>query len=181
MSRLLNVGGGSKSIALPPAFLSHEHVLLDVVDGPDVDVVGDATDLLSLVGPASFDVVYMSHVLEHLYEHDARTALSQAHGVLVSGGMLLVRVPDLAVLCAKVVAGAGLLDVVQHCETGPIRAADVLFGNQAEVACGRVFMAHRFGFDAESLWTIITAAGFATVEVAQNRESLELWAAGYSA
>mgnify|MGYP002480202944 CR=1 FL=1 len=43
----------------------------------------------------SFDVVYSSHVLEHLYPHQASHFLSEARRVLRPGGTIRLAVPDL--------------------------------------------------------------------------------------
>src|ERR1044072_1416623 len=43
--RVLNVGGGSKAIALPARYSGSDHVLLDIDDKPGVDIVADARDL----------------------------------------------------------------------------------------------------------------------------------------
>ena len=42
-----------------------------------------------------FAIVYHSHVLEHLTQHDARRLLRECHRVLAPGGVLRVVVPDL--------------------------------------------------------------------------------------
>lgn len=44
---------------------------------------------------ASFDIVYHSHVLEHLYRPEAFGLLRECHRVLRSGGIIRVAVPDL--------------------------------------------------------------------------------------
>ena len=62
--RLLNVGGGSKTIAIPPHYAGWEHLLLDVDTKSAPDVVCDARELASLPA-AQYDAIYCSHNLEH--------------------------------------------------------------------------------------------------------------------
>lgn len=44
--------------------------------------------------PGSVELVYSSHLLEHLARQDAEVFLSEAHRVLVPGGVLRLAVPD---------------------------------------------------------------------------------------
>lgn len=46
----------------------------------------------------SVDVVYSSHMLEHLDRHEARRFLAEAKRVLRPGGIIRVAVPDLSIL-----------------------------------------------------------------------------------
>lgn len=170
--RLLNIGGGHKGIGLPPDYADCEHVLLDAVDGPGVDVVRNAVELV-LDWQRAFDVVYLSHCLEHLDENDGRLALRNAWYYLRDGGTLDVRVPDVSAVMHRVSIGAGLLDVLQHSADGPIRAADILWGHQRAVM-GRPLMAHRYGYDAESLWTAVVAAGWTEDHVRLERDTANL-------
>ena len=71
-------------------------------DWVNVDVSSDAPDVLvhdlSTGIPfrdASFDVIYHSHLLEHLEPADAERFLSECLRVLAPGGILRVAVPDL--------------------------------------------------------------------------------------
>jgi len=52
------------------------------------------------LAPAQFDIVIMTHVLEHL--HEPLTALRKAADVLVPGGMIYVEVPNLDSLSFRV-------------------------------------------------------------------------------
>jgi predicted SAM-dependent methyltransferase len=45
---------------------------------------------------ACAEVLYSSHMLEHLYREDARLFLQEAQRVLSSGGIIRIAVPDLA-------------------------------------------------------------------------------------
>ena len=56
-------GGMIYRAALPPAW---DYVGFDIVEGPNVDVVGDAHQLASFVEPESFDALFSIATFEHL-------------------------------------------------------------------------------------------------------------------
>jgi SAM-dependent methyltransferase len=63
-------------------------------DWPDDVIVRDLRRTLPF--PAeSFDAIYASHVVEHLYRTDARRLLAECFRILRPGGVLRVVVPDL--------------------------------------------------------------------------------------
>lgn len=53
---------------------------------------------------ASFDAIYASHVVEHLYRTDAQRLLRECRRILRPGGILRVVVPDLTAIVAEYVA-----------------------------------------------------------------------------
>ncbi|MFH1118136.1 MAG: methyltransferase domain-containing protein [Pseudomonadota bacterium] len=55
-------------------------------------------------GDATVDVVYSSHMLEHLDREEVRNFLREARRVLVARGVLRIAVPDLAVQTSQYVA-----------------------------------------------------------------------------
>ncbi len=75
MKTVLNVGGNSKAIALPPQYAGFEHLLLDIDPSGSPDIVCDARELATLDAGQS-DAVYCSHNLEHYYRHDVHLALA---------------------------------------------------------------------------------------------------------
>lgn len=73
--------------------------ILNARPGEHVDYVGDLRDL-SQFADETFDMIYASHVVEHLpYQKDLPSALAGIRRVLKAGGRFLVSVPDLATLC----------------------------------------------------------------------------------
>lgn len=73
--------------------------IVNIADGPNVDVVGSAVDL-SMFANGSVTTVYASHILEHLsHRIEMLQALKEFARVLKPGGELLASVPDLEVLC----------------------------------------------------------------------------------
>jgi predicted SAM-dependent methyltransferase len=73
--------------------------ILDALPGPNVDRVGNCTDL-SWLEDNSVEEIYASHVLEHLdYMNEIVPALQGFHRVLQPGGWVKLSVPDFEVMC----------------------------------------------------------------------------------
>jgi len=66
---------------------------LNILPGPEVDHLGDCQDL-SRFPDGSFDVIYGSHVLEHVPLKDAVVALKEWNRVLAPGGQAIISVPN---------------------------------------------------------------------------------------
>ncbi|MDD1616033.1 MAG: type 11 methyltransferase [Methylococcaceae bacterium NSP1-2] len=87
MKKVLNVGGNSKLIPLPPEYEGWDHVLLDIDPKVYPDVLCDARELMGLAG-AQYDSVYCSHNLEHYYHHDVKKVLAGFSHVLKADGFV---------------------------------------------------------------------------------------------
>src|SRR5512141_2534101 len=119
--KVLNVGGNSKHIEIPPQYEGWTHHLLDIDPRGQPDIVCDARELDRL--PAgSYDSVYCSHNLEHYYRHDARKVVAGFVHVLNEEGFAYIRVPDLKAVMNKVVNdGMDIDDVLYESPAGPIK------------------------------------------------------------
>lgn len=166
MKKLLNVGGGNKSIALPPLYAGFEQVLLDIDPAGAPDIALDARELATLEA-GGFDGIYCSHNLEHYYRHDVPRVLSGFLHVLGEGGFAHIRVPDLQELMRISVAnGLDVEDVLYQSPAGPINVLDVLYGYGVEIEkSGQDFYAHKTGFTPKSLSRALEAAGFSAVYI----------------
>jgi ubiquinone/menaquinone biosynthesis C-methylase UbiE len=164
VKKVLNVGGNSKAIPLPPDYADYEHVLLDIDPTGKPDVVCDARELHTLA-PAQFDAVYCAHNLEHYYRHDVPKVLAGFRHVLKEGGVAQIRVPDVgAVMQTVVERGLDIEDPLYQSALGPIMVLDVLYGYQAQIERSGVdFFAHKTGFTQQSLTNALLRAGFARV------------------
>lgn len=162
--RVLNVGGNSKAIPLPPQYRGWEHLLLDIDPTGKPDVCCDARELTGLEAE-QFDAVYCSHNLEHYYHHDVARVLAGFLHVLRPEGFAHVRVPDLGALMRLVVEkGLDIGDVLYDAPIGPVRVRDVLYGHQEQIErSGVEFFAHKTGFTARSLSLALEQAGFPVV------------------
>lgn len=65
---------------------------LNCVPGPQIDYVKDITRPLK--GMPKFDLIYMSHVLEHIPWWMVVSTLRNLHAILVPGGNIEIWVPD---------------------------------------------------------------------------------------
>ncbi len=179
--RVLNVGGGSKSIPIPEHYNGWEHCLLDLDPRGRPDIVCDARNLRSLPA-AQFDAVYCSHNLEHYYRHDGLDVLKGFRHVLKPDGFAEIRVPDLMSVIQKVTAGnLDLEDILYQSAAGAIAVLDVIYGLAREVEeSGQDFYAHKTGFSPKSLQRTLERAGFPSVFVSAQPEMLEAQALAFN-
>jgi SAM-dependent methyltransferase len=161
MRKVLNVGGNSKDVPLPPQYAGWEHVLLDIDALGSPDIVCDARELSSL--PAStYDSVYCSHNLEHYHRHDAVKVVAGFAHVLKSDGFAFIRVPDMGEVMRNVVQrNLDIDDILYQSAAGPILVRDVIYGYGVEIErSGNDFYAHKTGFTGKALKSLLESAGF---------------------
>ena len=175
--KVLNVGGNSKAIALPPQYAGYEHLLLDIDPRGKPDIVCDARLLTSLEGN-QFDAVYCSHNLEHYYRHDVPKVLAGFLHVLKEGTFAHIRVPDIAeVMRITIERGLDIDDVLYDSPAGPIMVLDVLYGYTVEIErSGQDFFAHKTGFTQKSLIKVLQKAGFTNVYSATGNLEINAFA-----
>ncbi|MGE5659841.1 MAG: tetratricopeptide repeat protein [Actinomycetota bacterium] len=176
--KVLHVGCGPYSLSgLHETFRTDEwqEVRLDIDPNVKPDIISSITDM-SAVPSQSFDAIWSSHNIEHIYHHEIPIAFAEFYRVLKPGGFLLITLPDLQKV-AEYVAQGNLEEPLYTSPSGPITALDILYGFGADIAKGKYYMAHRTGFTQQSLAQKIQQAGFNPVEV--RREDLNLWATGY--
>jgi predicted O-linked N-acetylglucosamine transferase (SPINDLY family)/predicted SAM-dependent methyltransferase len=126
--------------------------ILNILPGPDVDYVGDCSDL-SRFADGSVDEIYASHVLEHLgYQQKLPQTLAAFHRLLRKGGRASISVPDFEVLCRLFLEQANSAAERFHL----MRMA---FGGQID---SHDF--HCVGLTAEFLADFLAQAGFSKME-----------------
>lgn len=162
--RVLNVGGGSREIAIPQWYQNWTHLLLDIDPLTGADVVLDARQLGTLPG-SLFDAVYCSHNLEHYYQHDVSKVLAGFLHVLNPDGFAEIHVPDMQQVMRHFVENGGdIHGILYQSPAGPISVHDVMYGWGKQIAASGVdFYAHKTGFTPNSLREALLAAGFAEV------------------
>ncbi|MCA2658868.1 MAG: class I SAM-dependent methyltransferase [Microcystis sp. M049S2] len=172
MKKVLNVGGNSKAIPLPPQYSEFEHLLLDIDPKGSPDIVCDARNLTTLES-GQFDAVYCSHNLEHYYRHDVQRVLAGFLHVLKDGGFAHIRVPDIQELMRITIdRGLDIDDVLYQSPAGLIMVLDVLYGYSVEIERSKKdFFAHKTGFTHKSLLKALQKAGFSKIySAARNLE-----------
>lgn len=178
LKRVLNAGSGSFSARkLHPIFAPEawEEMRIDIDPQSKPDIVGSITDMRSVCAPHSFDAIWASHILEHLYAHEVPSALAEFRRILKPDGFALVTSPDLEAV-ASLVLEHGLDHVAYTSPAGPITPLDMLFGHSASIARRSLAMAHRTGFTCASLGQRFVDSGFPVAVV--KREGFDLWALG---
>jgi ubiquinone/menaquinone biosynthesis C-methylase UbiE len=176
MKKVLNVGGNSKAIPLPPQYADFEHMLLDIDPTGQPDIVCDARQLTTLEG-GQFDAVYCSHNLEHYYHHDVAKVLAGFQHVLKEGGVAHIRVPDIGeVMRVAVEKDLDIEDTLYQSALGPIMVMDVLYGYTTQIEqSGQDFFAHKTGFTVKSLTRALLKANFQHMfRIMQEASSLEI-------
>ena len=114
------------------------------------DIVCDLSALESLSSEEN-DVIYLSHVLEHITLQQLPSTLSNLHRMLTASGTLMISVPDLTVLMK-------LLDSDALAINQKIHIARMIFGGNVSP-----FDFHYFGFNEELLRHFLTQTGFTLV------------------
>lgn len=87
----LHIGCGKRKI--------HGWVNLDLEPSNNPDIVDDAGTLNEINGE-SVDVIYASHILEHLDRKNVLEALKRWHEVLKVNGKIMISVPDMEAVFA---------------------------------------------------------------------------------
>jgi ubiquinone/menaquinone biosynthesis C-methylase UbiE len=177
MPRFLHVGCGAKRQDQTTAGFGRPEwveVRLDIDPAACPDIVASITDMAA-VPDGSFDALFSSHNLEHLYPHEVPAALREFHRVLGPDGFAVVTCPDLKAV-ARLVAEDRLADPVYVSPAGPITPLDMLYGHGASIERGNNYMAHRGGFTAKTLIAALQEAGFVRVVAKEIGGNLTLWA-----
>ena len=149
----------------------HE-VRLDINPQAQPDIVASITDM-AVITSHSFDALYSSHNLEHLPPHEVHLALQEICRVLRPTGFALITLPDIQQVCA-VIANGNAEQTLFTTNLGPITALDMLYGFRPLLE-KNPYMAHKFGYTAQTLEKALKQAGFQHTVVEQDDE-FNLWA-----
>lgn len=166
MRTLLHVGCGNNPLA--PWLKGFEEVRLDVSNDFKPDIIADMRKLPDNIGP--FDMIYGSHVLEHVYPHEVVPTLKGFHRVLRPDGVVIMHVPNLEGVSATE-------DVVFISPSGPITGLDMLYGHHDMIAYSP-HHAHHCGFVKGTLRRVLEEAGFSNINVLDELVKHELIGTG---
>jgi predicted SAM-dependent methyltransferase len=134
----LNLGCYDKQL---PGFVN-----VDIREDANPDVVDDAFKLKTFK-EETVELIYSSHMLEHLSYKDCKEALRRWYKVLLPGGVLRLAVPDFDALCRRYVY-TGKIDEVLHSVCGSQK---------------HDFDFHMNIFNKERLSDLLLSAGFSGV------------------
>jgi SAM-dependent methyltransferase len=139
----------------------------------------DATKRIPLPD-ASAEIVYSSHMLEHLDRAEAISFLAEARRVLCDGGILRIAIPNLSKFCADYLEHGDadrFMERMLVCEPKP----KTLVGRFREALMGR--RNHHWMYDGASLSKLLYSACFRDVTLPKpgetaipNPEPLDLFA-----
>jgi len=125
---------------------------LDITPGPEVDFTGDCRNL-SNFADGSVEIIYASHVLEHVpYNYEMMKTLKEWFRVLKPGGTVMISVPDLETLCRLFV----------HPQITPKNRYTIMrmmFGGQVDT-----HDFHCAGLDWNIMGTFLHEAGFTEIK-----------------
>ena len=157
---VLNVGAGGSTMAtaIYTEDLVHlKEYTLDIDKNKNPDICADVTNL-SGVEDEIVDVVYTSHMMEHLDYYKVVPVIKDFLRITKPGGQVRIVVPDIQSIAAKLVEG-DILGTVYESPAGPISALDMLYGHRVSVLRGSEFMRHKTGFTKQSFTQMLEAGG----------------------
>ena len=125
--------------------------ILNIQKKPDVDFIGDITDL-GQFEDNSIDEIYASHVVEHVAQKKVEKTLKGIHRVLKDSGKFYVSVPDMDILCKIYLDPKAPLKVKFH-------TMRMMFGGQIDD-----FDFHYFGWNFQFMNEFLLKAGFKKIE-----------------
>ena len=153
-----------------------DEVRLDMHPSVKPDIVGDILDL-NVIDDNSYDAVFSSHNIEHVFMHEVKIALSEFKRVLKDDGFLLLCCPDISKACEMIASGK-VGEKLYDSPAGPIFPLELLYGHNSSIAAGRTYMAHKTGFTIDTLKFFIGDAGFKSYIIAEDN-IYNLWALAY--
>jgi predicted SAM-dependent methyltransferase len=157
MKLTLNVGCGDRTFDEYPA--GHKCINFDErANLKRVDEVGNVKDL-SRFPDEHFDYILASDIIEHFPISETNNILTEWKRVLIVGGVIEFRLPDLAAICKKYVDGKHDAKLTSW----------LLYGGQTYPG-----NFHYVGFDRKWLVTILKGIGFSDFEVRDADNNFEL-------
>ena len=176
--KLLHVGCGINTKANSTDIFSGsewEETRLDIDENVKPDIVSSITDM-SVVEDNSFDAVYSSHNIEHLYAHEVPLALNEFRRVLNDNGIVLIRCPDLQTIAQHIVDG-NVVEPMYESPAGPVAPIDALFGMRKFIV-NNEYMAHKVAFNSKLITGTLKQAGFKSVYCLRFIYGAELFTLG---
>ena len=177
--KFLHVGcGGNYKDRTTRTFASEDwqEVRLDVDESAKPDIIASVLDL-GVIDSESFDAIYSSHNIEHVYAHEVSVMLKEFLRVLNDDGFFVVTCPNL-IPVARLIAEDKLTEPAYNSPAGPISPLDILHGHGASIKRGNEFMAHKTGFSPKSLNAALLEAVFRRTAIATRdaQNLMDIWA-----
>ena len=138
----------SRSLMLGSASKREGWTTFDIV--PGADFLGHIASL-ALFESGSMEKIYASHVLEHITDTEAHSALKEMRRVLRPGGEVFIVVPDM-------VSVSGLLTGGSEAQA---TAMEIIYG--VNMQCPDHSPQHKFGYTRQSLEELLVQCGFVDI------------------
>lgn len=119
---------------------------VDMMNYPGVDLIDDVTKLTKIPN-SSCDIIYASHVLEHISRHKTIQALSLWRNKLKPGGILRISVPDFSKVVKVYSEKGNIKDII-----------GLVNGGQRSI-----YDSHLMIFDKPLITEYLTTAGFSNI------------------
>ena len=172
-NKFLHVGCGLKrKDTTTPVFNTDEweEFTIDIDPSCKTDFIGSMTDL-NMIEDETFDAIYSSHNIEHLYIHEAIVAVQEFYRVLKKTGYVMIICPDLITTCEEIIKKGPYtpLYYTKNFKTGELKkdsyvsGIDILYGWRPALQNGNYFMAHKSGYDEKALISLFTQNNFKNV------------------
>ena len=175
MKKLLHLGCGQKT---KKDIIKYFHnnwseTRVDIDSKVSPDILGSITNL-SKIKNHSYDAIFTSHTIEHLFAHEVDIALKEFYRVLNNDGFVIITCPDLKSI-SKLVLEDKLLEVAYNSPAGPITPLDMIYGYRKFIQKGNHYMAHKCGFTLKNLVGVLNYANFKSVLGFERQEAFDLW------
>jgi hypothetical protein len=167
--RILNCGSADTHLILPEGW---EEVTLDIDERAKPNIVGDFRDLPNeLVPEKSFDGIYASHVIEHVYEFEVPPLLSSFHKV--AREYIHIRTPDILACAIEMAKGKPISAMLYKSPAGPVSIHDLMYGYGPHIEKVSEWYRHKCGFTEAKLSRLLKKAGFHDIEIKAHDWELE--------
>jgi predicted SAM-dependent methyltransferase len=154
---------------MPPLHPQHLAIMGDLSEWTLVDKYIDHPDVkkwdaevLDEVEDNSCDIIYSSHLLEHLSHTHIPAVLSLWKRKLKDGGRLIINVPDLAWVAGQILKyeNGGFLEGVFNTFEGDRGLQSIVYGTHSHEG-----EYHKAGYTKSSITKLLTDAGFAFKDI----------------
>lgn len=148
---VLNVGSGKSKMSehmYAEDLQDYRELRLDIDPMHQPDILADICNISHV--PNNFvDVVYSSHMIEHIHYFKVPTVLKELVRIVKDGGFVRLVTPNIKSVADRLATGK-ILDVVYESEGGPITTMDILYGSRYHThKHNSDFMVHKCGFTKE--------------------------------
>ena len=181
VKKFLHIGPGtSYKNNTTPIFNSNnwDEVRLDIDPEVKPDILSSMLDMKE-VKSNSFDAVFSSHNIEHVFAYQVNTAFSEMYRVLNNKGYLVITCPDIQQVSIEVAKGNLTNPLYHTANNKPIAAIDIMYGYGSSLKEGNHFMAHKCGFADKVLFNELKRVGFKSISVIKATTAYALWAIAY--